>query len=73
MPSILTKTDVEILEVRFWQEESGWLASVGYRVNTAEGESWPRTLQSELAGSIKTKAVALHADIKNYVEDQEGL
>lgn len=82
MPASLTKSNVEILEVRFWkvEEDDGqggtttkWWASVGYRVNTTEGESWPRTLQPELAGAIETKTAALYADIQSYIESQEGL
>lgn len=81
----LTKTGVEFDEFRIYretrvvlvgdefQEVTTWYITVGYRVTTAEGETWQRNVTEELAGPIKTKAAELLADIRAVILQKEGL
>lgn len=81
----LTKEGVEFDEFRVWretreevvddelQEVTTWHISVGYRVTTAEGETWGRDIAEELRGPIKTKAADLLSDIRNVILQKEGL
>jgi len=79
----LTKTDIKFNEFRIWRAEelrgdppvltTIWYASVGYEVQTTEGETWKRDVIRELTGALKTKASGLLADIRTYILSQEGL
>ena len=81
----LTKTGIEFDEFRVWretkqelvgdefQEITTWHITVGYRVMTAEGETWQRDVTEELKGAIKTKAAGLLNDIRNVILQREGL
>ncbi len=81
----LTKTGIEFDSFHVWretrleavdaapQEVTTWYISVGYRVTTAEGESWQRDITEELTGSIKTKASSLLTSIRNVILQKEGL
>lgn len=80
----LTKTGIDINEFRAWKETrldpeteefvTTWYASAGYRVITAEGETWNRELSEEITGPIKTKASALLTAIRAYIlTHKEGL
>ena len=81
MPANLTKTGIRIDELRFWRqealEESGlvtrWYASADYYVETAEGETWRRSINQEITGPIEAKAADLLADIRAYILGKEGL
>jgi hypothetical protein len=75
----LTKAGIEFDEFRVWRETTEvppvttWYISVGYRVTTAEGETWQRDVTEELKGGIKTRASNLLAAIRDVILQKEGL
>lgn len=81
--SILNKTGVTFDEFRIYrkteldlgsgQEVTKWYATVGYTVETQEGESWHKQLERELTGPIKTKAVNMLTAVRDAVLQHEGL
>lgn len=82
MPQTVTKNAIDIFEIRFYKQsvrqEDGstvekWFGSVGYQVQTAEGETWTKTFDGELSGAIKTDAQSLYTKIKTAIENQEGV
>ncbi len=85
MPVALNKVGVEFDEFHVWretkmemvgeeyQEVTTWHISAGYRVTTAEGETWQREVTEELKGAIKTKATNLLAAIRDVILAREGL
>jgi hypothetical protein len=81
MPARLTKTGITFNEVRFWSQDemeeglpvTHWYVSADYYVETAEGETWRKSLSEEVSGPTKTKAADLLASIRTVIMNKEDL
>jgi hypothetical protein len=75
----LTKAGIEFDEFRVWRETTEvppvttWYITVGYRVTTAEGETWQRDATEKLKGVIETQARDLLAAVRSVILKREGL
>lgn len=78
MPKNLTKTDIKFDEARIFRVTpfggpSTLHVSVGYTVITAEGETIQRTVEQELTGGQRTRAIDFLDGIKTAILTKEGL
>ena len=76
--SILTKQDIKFDDLRLSREKQPddtfkWFVTVGYRVQTAEGEEYNRDKQVELTGTRKTDAINFLTDLYNFLKAGEGI
>ena len=76
--AILTKQDIKFDELRLSRELQPdatykWYATVGYRVETVEGETYNRDKQIELTGARKTVAINFLTDLYNFLKAGEGI
>ena len=76
--SILTKSDIIFNELRLFRilrpdNTFKWYISVGYRVETTEGENYMKDKIIELTGTQITSAKNFLTNIHNQIKNEEGI
>jgi len=76
--SVLTKSDIKFDELRLYREPQSdgtykWFITVGYKVQTQEGEEYNRDKQIELTGTQVTSAKNFLTNIYTQIKNEEGI
>src|SRR4030042_251102 len=80
--NILTKSGIDFSEIRIFKtivtddlgkQTTKWLVNVGYKVVSAEGESYNKDKQIELSGTKLTTASSFFDSIKSQILAEEGI